>query len=575
MSQRRIKKKRLEEKVLVGKTEVEMLPVVKHSIKQILKDNWKFLVIISIGIFLLYVNGIKGDFVSDDYATILNNPDVKVFGSFIGGPTPVTVSTYLLAVIFGVYPIVYHLFSVFLYIVACWVAVVFLNFIVSKRTTWLVMVIFAVLPIHVEAVTWISGKPYLVIAIFIMICFMLIIKYLEDNKLAYLLITFPIFGILFLADKPRPLSLFPVLLLYLIIVNKKYYWQRLRKIWIYLAGLAVVALILALPLIIDRVNVVNGGVNASDSVFYNPFFQYPTGIAKYLQVLLVPVDLTLYHTMYTFPVWLNWLILLDFLALITYSYFRNKRIFFALTFFLLTLLPSMAPVKVSWLVAERYAFLPSLGFCLFLAVIFESLWQKIKYVTLLPLGIMLIYFSYRTFIRNIDWTTNHKLWVNTCQVSPNSHNAWNNIGDDYDKLKDYPDSIKGFTQSTIVKPNYADAYHNRANIFFKTGRLDLARESYNIALNFSPDLFQTYLSLTQIDLMENQINLALTHSQKAVQLQPNNPQSAYVLGVVYAQAGNLDQAEMVFKTILESYPQYKLASDALANIAALKVGVTK
>lgn len=575
MSQRKLKKKRQEEKILNGQTSREDGSEIKHSVKQILKDNWKFLVILSIGIFLLYFNGLQGDFVSDDYATISTNPAVKVLSSYAGNVTPVTMSNYLMAIIFGIVPVVYHTFSVLVYILSCWVAVVFLNFLVNKKIAWLTMLIFAVMPAHVEAVTWISGKPYLFIAVFVMICFILIIKYLEESKLGYLIAALIAFGIVFLADKPRPLSLFPVLLLYLVVMNKKLYWQKLKKIWIYLAAVAVIALAFALPLIIERTKIVNGGVNASDSVFYNPFFQYPTGIAKYLQVLLVPVDLTLYHTMYVFPVWLNWLILLDYLALIIYSFYRNKTIFFALTFFLLTLLPSMAPLKVSWLVAERYAFLPSLGFCLFLAVVLKSAWGKVKYATLIPLGIMLIYFSYRTFIRNIDWTTNHKLWVNTCQISPNSHNAWNNIGDDYDKLKDYSDSIKGFTQSTIVKPNYADAYHNRGNIFFKTGRLDLARESYNVALNFSPDLFQTYLSLTQIDLMENQINLALAHSQKAVQIQPNNPQSAYVLGVVYAQAGNLDQAELVFKTILEAYPQYKLASDALANIAALKVGITK
>jgi tetratricopeptide (TPR) repeat protein len=135
---------------------------------------------------------------------------------------------------------------------------------------------------------------------------------------------------------------------------------------------------------------------------------------------------------------------------------------------------------------------------------------------------MLVLYSARIFFRNIDWNTNHNLWVNTCQVSPNSHNAWNNIGDDYDKLASaettndgkltqYYNAIKGFTQSTVIKPNYADAYHNRANIFFKIGRLDLARDSYETAIYYSPNLYQTYLSLTQIDLMQNNLQLAYQH----------------------------------------------------------------
>ena len=179
------------------------------------------------------------------------------------------------------------------------------------------------------------------------------------------------------------------------------------------------------------------------------------------------------------------------------------------------------------------------------------------------------YYGVTIYIRNINWKTNHNLWVNTCQVSPNSHNAWNNIGDDYDKLKDYPNAIKGFTQSVLVKPNYADAYHNRANILFKIGNLDLARESYEIALRFSPTLYQTYLSLTQIDLMQKRGDLALAHASKAVELQPNDLQSNYILGVVYAQTGKLNEAKSIFQKILTVYPGYQAAREALGQVETL------
>ena len=184
----------------------------------------------------------------------------------------------------------------------------------------------------------------------------------------------------------------------------------------------------------------------------------------------------------------------------------------------------------------------------------------------------MVYYGVRTYTRNIDWSTNHNLWVNTCQVSPNSHNAWNNIGDDYDKLKDYDNAVKGFTQSVLVKPNYADAYHNRANIFFKTGRLDLARESYDTALRFTSTLFQTYLSLTQIDLNEGKFDLALAHASKAVEIQPGDPQANFVLGVVLAQGGRVEEAKNIMKQILTIYPDYKMARDALTQLESVKVG---
>jgi len=318
----------------------------------------------------------------------------------------------------------------------------------------------------------------------------------------------------------------------------------------------------------NRVNIVNGEINGSGSVFYDPFFQYPTAMAKYLQLLFVPTDLTLYHTMYVFPIWLNWAILLSYLSMLIYFYFKNKKYFFALAFIFAAAAPSMAPVKVSWLVAERYMFLGSLGFAIFLGLMILDLSKYFKILPGLLFISLMILSVIRVWTRNIDWQTNHNLWVNTCQVSPNSHNAWNNIGDDYDKLKDYQNAIKGFTQSTIVKPNYADAYHNRANIFYKIGRLDLARESYNTALTFNPSLYQTYMSLIQIDLNERNGEQAMIHSSKLLEANPNDPQSRYVIGVVLAQFGQVDKAKEMFKSILVNYPNYTQARRALLELDA-------
>ena len=226
----------------------------------------------------------------------------------------------------------------------------------------------------------------------------------------------------------------------------------------------------------------------------------------------------------------------------------------------------MAPVKVSWLVAERYIFLGSLGFALFLVLALKPLSEKMKFLSTILFVVVVLIYSIRTICRNIDWRTNHNLWVNTVQISPNSHNAWNNIGDDYDKLGQPENAVKGFTQSTVVKPNYADAYHNRANIFYKAGRFDLARDSYETALKYSPDLYQTIISLTQVDISEQKTDLALIHAKKLVQIQSKNPQSYYVLAVVYGQLGNKNEMTKNLKKALEIYPNYKPAKDLLTQI---------
>jgi len=569
MSQKKKKLERKIKKIEVNKAKIEFGDYELIDFLGVVKKHWIFLVILLIGTFILFANGLNANFVSDDYATIPQNPNILNLGVALKIFNPVDISNAIIANIFGIIPLPFHLYSLFLYFIFLIISFVTLESLFGEVVAKFSMVIFSVLPIHVEAVTWISGKPYLFIGITILLSFIYFVNYLKSEKIKYLIFSLLILLFGFLVDKPRPFSLIILILLYLIYINKKDYWNRISKLLSLIGVTFGVLLLIAWPYISNRINVVNGGINASESIFYNPFFQYPTGLAKYFQIMFFPADLTLYHTMYIFPVWLNWAILLIYFGSIGYFYFKDKRYFFALSFILVTILPSMAPVKVSWLVAERYAFLASLGFCLLLGLIITDLGKKYKSVSVIILAVIVLLYGVRTYLRNIDWQTNHKLWVNTCQVSPNSHNAWNNIGDDYDKLEQYENSIKGFTQSTVVKPNYADAYHNRANIFFKIGRLDLARYSYETALSFSPGLYQTYLSLTQIDLLEKKMDLALKHAAISVQLQQENPQSWYVLAVVQGQAGLINDAKTSVKNALILDPSYQAARDLLASIEAL------
>jgi len=572
MSQGKIKKLRKQQKL---KKHLQLNKVVDADIRligirQILKENWKFLLILCVGTFLLYFNSLWGDFVSDDYAAITQDPNVadifgKLFLNIRGSPS---VANAIIASIFGVEsPIPFHALSLVLFLIFLVLFFLFTNVIMGGFVASASSILFAVLPVHVEAVSWISGKPYLLNGIAVMFSLLLFSLYDATRENKYLYYFLLSLLIVFYAEPIRSAAIVLCLPFFVLSLTKNIDKKMFFK-WYFIAVflLGFMAFLFLRGAIVDRITTVNTSSGTSESIYYNPFFQYPTAISKYLQMLLFPVDLTLYHTMYVLPVWLNWLILLIYLSLVVYTFFRNKRIFFSLIFIFAATASSMAPVKVSWLTAERYIFLGSAGFCIFLVLIAESLWRKTPVpVYILFINLTLVY-GIKTFFRNIDWQTNHNLWVATVQVSPNSHNAWNNIGDDYDKLGQYENAVKSFTQSTVVKPNYADAFHNRANIFFKVGRLDLARESYETALSFNPRLMQTYISLVQIDLNEGKKDLALEHAKKAVEIKSNNIQAQYVLGIVYKAIGENEEAKKIFESILSVFPDFNSAKEALIGL---------
>ena len=537
------------------------------SILGIIKSNWKFLVLLLIGVFLIYFNSLHGDFVSDDYAAITSNPEILNIHSGMAGFL-IGMSNWFLAIIFGIkssFP--FHLLSLIVYMGDCVMAFVFLSLIFDKKIAMYATVLFASLPIHVESVAWISGKPYVMSTFFVLFSLSLTILFIKTQKKSYLFWLLPILVLTFWSDRLRSSSYLFLLVLYVVSYHDELKNKiNFKKIFAFGAVGLTILFLLLIPVIKYRINSVNSGYNFSDSLFYNPLYQYPTSIAKYLQLMLVPIDLTLYHTMYVIPVWLNWMIFITYLVSLVYFFFKNKNLFFALAFIFIASASSMAPVKVSWLVAERYLCLGSLGFALFMILAFKPLAEKMKYLSFILFAAIILIYCARVASRNADWSTNHNLWVNTVQVSPNSHNAWNNIGDDYDKLGQLENAVKGFTQSTIVKPKYADAYHNRANIFYKAGRLDLARDSYETALKYSPDLYQTLISLVQVDIAEKKGNLAVAHATRLTEVQFNNPQSFYILAVVYGQFGNKEEMVKNLKKSLEIYPNYKLSKDLLSQI---------
>jgi len=454
-----------------------------------------------------------------------------------------------------------------MYLLVILVIFVLSNLMFDELVAKLALIIFSVLPVHVEVVSWVSGKPYLFNSLFALAALVAFVYLLKTEKKKYFWWFLVLALLTFIMERTRSTALILLSLLSWVTIDHRLKRKiNLGKLLLVGGALFLIVVILLWPNLVARVQNVNSGINFSESIFYDPFFQYPTAIAKYLQLIWMPVDLTLYHTMYIIPVWLNWVILMTYLTMLVWFFLKDKKIFFALAFIFLATAPSMAPVKISWLVAERYAFLGSVGFAWFLAIIFQKIWNKNKTLSLICLGILVVLYSVRVVLRNVDWQTNHNLWVVTCQVSPNSHNAWNNIGDDYDKLGQYENAIKGFTQSTVVKPNYADAFHNRANIFYKIGRLDLAQDSYRTAVYYNPALFQTYLSLIQVDLMQKRADLAVTDLASYKKYGPNDLQTSYIEAVVDINIGQKDQAITVLETIVKNHPDFSPAVNLLNQL---------
>ena len=116
--------------------------------------------------FLVYANSLNNAFISDDIPSIVKNP-------FISHPWRVWTDlaaflnslNYLVS---GYNPFSYHLTNIIMHALVTILVFLFLNLFFKVEASFLAACLFAVHPIHTEAVTWISGRGYLINALFIL-----------------------------------------------------------------------------------------------------------------------------------------------------------------------------------------------------------------------------------------------------------------------------------------------------------------------------------------------------------------------------------------------------------------------
>ncbi len=297
----------------------------------------------------------------------------------------------------------------------------------------------------------------------------------------------------------------------------------------------------------------------------NPLIQLPVAFSSYAETLFFPKTLTLYHSELNFGAVsfiIRALFTLGFFIFIIYAFFKQKIIFFWLSFAVIALSPTLTPFRLNWIVAERYIYLPSIGIFALLGLGLDKLIQfKKKYAVAIMAGFatLILILSVRTFFRGVDWENEDNLWIATGKTSPSSPNTHNNLGDVYGRHGDKEGALKEFSRAIELKPNYADAYHNLGNTYRELGQMDKALENYQKAAQIKPNLWQSYQNIAALYFQNKQYDLAQQNIEKALSINPKNLNLYNNLGLVYLAKGQKDKAKEVFNSVLASDPNNQFA----------------
>jgi protein O-mannosyl-transferase len=254
---------------------------------------------------------------------------------------------------------------------------------------------------------------------------------------------------------------------------------------------------------------------------------------------------------------------------------------FGIWFYLLALsIVSNLVFPVGTNMGERFAFMPSVGFCLVIAALLVRLVQpagttdepaKLN----LPLGLLaaaVLLFSVKTITRNTVWASNDLLFLTDVHTSPNSakiQNAcagalYDQAGRETDEAKRqelYRRSMEHANKGLEIYPNYSDIMMTRGGCHFNLKNFDAAVADYRRAdqLNGS-DKTKNNLSIALREAgkyageQQNDLPKALRYLREAWQINPKDDATARLLGVASGMQGNNAEALTWFQKAVDLAP---------------------
>ncbi len=236
-----------------------------------------------------------------------------------------------------------------------------------------------------------------------------------------------------------------------------------------------------------------------------PVWVRPLGAAvvfgKVLLLMLLPVSLSADYGYNQIPVDAFYATfdfyfgLLAFVA-VTAAVFRWRRkapeAFFGWLVFILVYFPvSNVPFLIHTILGERVLYLPSIGFCVFLAALLHHGWlsgkSPVKLAAVSAIAMLFLFHAGRTHVRNKDWKDDLTLFAATAKVSDNSVRVLNNSGNVKLIRGDMEGAEKSYRKALAIFPEYDDAAVNLAGVMIRKRRADAAIALLNEVLDRRPD----------------------------------------------------------------------------------------
>ncbi len=310
-------------------------------------------------------------------------------------------------------------------------------------------------------------------------------------------------------------------------------------------------------------------------------------IMLYLRLLFLPInqnmdyDITVYHSLFTPPVFASFVALLAlfFLGVYLYRVANKKKEYpelrlasFGIIWFFVTLSVESSIIPVGELADEYRLYLPSVGMILAAVSLgFFAARRFSRFGASPPLlfyglcGVIVSMLTMATYMRNTVWRSETALWEDAARKSPLRVRPHQNLGTYYAFEGRLEDAKRELMTALTLEPANPELHNNLGMVYKKMKAYDQAVEEYNTVLKLAPGDAMAHYNLGNVYLEQGRMPEAIREYQVAVRLIPDYAEVHNNLGIAYCQSRQFDEAIREYTVALRLNPQDVKARNNMAN----------
>lgn len=207
---------------------------------------------------------------------------------------------------------------------------------------------------------------------------------------------------------------------------------------------------------------------------------------------------------------------------------RVPLVSLALGWMIITFLPVMNIIPGHTLMAERYAYLPSVGYCLLLAILIRNLLTTMKNgighaMIMVLLGLCITGYISLTIQRNAEWKTNITLWETAADRNHYSYIAFTALGKHYVAQREFDKAISAYTHILHFFPEQKMVIGYLTELYIHERRYTDAINLIRSVILLRPREAEVWIKLGDVYRLIPDSENALAAYQTAQKIDPDNP----------------------------------------------------